>query len=84
MVGESKSPFLREDAFASPRKTYATPRDPPLIRFCPPCRDYAKTFPRLARPGAAVPDANSVADRPAARFARASQEKPGHAASVRG
>jgi len=51
-----------------------------LIPFFPPCRGYEKIFPRSARQGAAVPDANLVADRPAARFARANQEKPGRAA----
>src|SRR4029453_2767346 len=47
-----------------------------FLRFIPfflPCRDYAKTFRRLARLGVAVPDANLVADRPAARFPRANQ-----------
>ncbi len=53
----------------------------PLTLFFPPCRDYARIFRRSARPGAAVRDANLVADRPAARFAQANQEKPGHAAS---
>ena len=56
----------------------------PIIPFFPPCHDYAKIFPRSAHQGAAVPDANSVADRLAARFAPANQEKPGHAASVPG
>jgi hypothetical protein len=55
-----------------------------FMPFFPPCRDYAKISRRLARLGPAVPDANLVADRPAARFARANQEKPGPAASVRG
>ena|SRR6266550_5750308 len=41
----------REDALASTRDAYATPRNPPLIPFCPPCREYAKIFRRLAHPG---------------------------------
>ena len=52
----------------------------PIIPFFPPCRDYARIFRRSARRGVAVPDADLLADRPAARFARANQEKPGHAA----
>src|SRR6266481_6324161 len=46
----------REDALASTRDACATPRNPPLIPFCPPCREYAKIFRRLAHRAAVVLD----------------------------
>src|SRR6266566_4870007 len=43
----------REVALASTRDACATPRNPPLIPFCPPCREYANSCrgqrPRLQR-----------------------------------
>src|SRR6266550_5667944 len=64
----------REDALASTRDACATPRNPPLIPFCPPCREYAKIFRRLARRAAVARDANLAVVRIAARNARSSRE----------
>src|SRR5207244_8525162 len=57
----------REDALASTRDAYATPRNPPLIPFCPPCREYAKIFRRLAHPGGGCSGC-TLADRKSTRL----------------
>ena len=76
--------YPREDALASTRDACAAPRNPPLILFCPPCREYAKIFHRLARRVAVVRDANLAVVRIAARNARSSREMLRHAANVPG
>src|SRR6266487_147840 len=60
------------------------PEEAALILFCPPCREYAKIFRRLARRVAVARDANLAVVRIAARNARSSGEMLRHAASVPG
>src|SRR6266700_77067 len=60
------------------------PEEAALILFCPPCREYAKIFRRLARRVAVARDANLAVVRIAARHARSSGEMLRHVASVPG
>src|SRR6266513_5516875 len=60
------------------------PEEAALILFCPPCREYAKIFRRLARRVAVARDANLAVVRIAARNARSRREMLRHAASVPG